>query len=48
MVDELSRSPRIPDRVEALLGPDLIVFPTSMFSKPPRSISYVSWHQDLT
>ena len=48
MVDELSRCPRILDRVEDVLGPDLILFSTSMFSKAARSSAYVSWHQDLT
>ena len=48
MVDEITRRREILDRVEEVLGPDLIVFSTSLFDKPPHSDDYVSWHQDLT
>lgn len=48
IADEITRLPAILDRVEALLGSDIVVFSTSMFCKPPRSAKFVSWHQDLT
>jgi non-heme Fe2+,alpha-ketoglutarate-dependent halogenase len=43
---ELATHPRVLDAVEAVLGPDLLVHSASIFSKPPRSRSFVSWHQD--
>ena len=43
---ELATHPRVLDAVEALLGPDLLVHSASIFSKPPHSRSFVSWHQD--
>lgn len=47
-VNKIIRSPAILDAVETILGPDLLVWGTSVFMKPPRSQSFVSWHQDLT
>lgn len=43
----LIRHPRILDAVEAILGPDLLCWSSTFFTKEPRSPSYVSWHQDL-
>ena len=48
LADEITRRPEILDRVEEIIGPDLIVFSASLFAKPPHSAPYVSWHQDLT
>ncbi|HEX4964112.1 MAG TPA: phytanoyl-CoA dioxygenase family protein [Thermoanaerobaculia bacterium] len=45
---ELATHPRVVDAVEDLLGPDLFIHSTRVFSKPPRDPSYVSWHQDGT
>ncbi len=39
---------RILDHVEKVLGPDILCWSSSFFSKPARDPSYVSWHQDLT
>jgi len=36
------------DHVEKVLGPDILCWSASFFSKPARDASYVSWHQDLT
>ena len=36
----------ITDPVSAILGPDLLVWGSSFFSKPARHPGYVSWHQD--
>ena len=43
---DLIRSPRILDRVEALVGPDIMVWSTDWWMKEARSPSFVSWHQD--
>lgn len=39
--------PRILDAVEAILGPDILIWGSTFFIKEPHSESYVSWHQDL-
>ena len=44
---DLVRHPRILDAVEAILGPDLLCWNSTFFTKEPRTPSYVSWHQDL-
>ena len=36
------------DAVEAILGPDLLVWHTRWFTKHPGDETYVSWHQDGT
>lgn len=46
--DALIRDPRITDPVASILGPDLMVWGASFFTKEPASSSIVSWHQDLT
>jgi ectoine hydroxylase-related dioxygenase (phytanoyl-CoA dioxygenase family) len=45
---DLVREPAILDRVEALLGPDLLVWSSTLFVKDPGDGRYVSWHQDST
>ena len=45
--NEIVRHPALLDRVEAILGPDILVWGATFFIKEPRSESYVSWHQDL-
>lgn len=47
-LDELVRLPAILDAVESLLGPDILVWTSSLFAKNPASPDFVSWHQDLT
>ena len=44
---DLIRHSRILDAVEAILGPDILCWSSTFFTKEPRSSSYVSWHQDL-
>jgi hypothetical protein len=44
---EIVRHPRLLDAVEAILGPDILVWGATFFIKEPHSESYVSWHQDL-
>lgn len=45
MVD-LARHPAILDAVESVLGPDILLFGSSMFAKAANSPKFVSWHQD--
>jgi non-haem Fe2+, alpha-ketoglutarate-dependent halogenase len=42
----LARNKNILDAVESLIGPDVMLFGTSMFSKKARDARFVSWHQD--
>lgn len=46
--DEIVRHPRILDAVEDVLGPDLLVWSASFFTKEAGDPAYVSWHQDST
>jgi hypothetical protein len=45
---DLCRNPRILDKVESLIGPNIFVWGANFFLKEPRSTAYVSWHQDAT
>jgi non-heme Fe2+,alpha-ketoglutarate-dependent halogenase len=45
---DLVRHPRILDAVEDVLGPNLLVWSTSFFTKEARDPAFVSWHQDAT
>ena len=45
---ELVRHPRVLDAVEDVLGPDILCWNSSFFTKEPESPGYVSWHQDAT
>ena len=45
---DLVCNPAIVDRVEEVLGPDILCWSAGFFSKPPHDPSFVSWHQDLT
>jgi non-heme Fe2+,alpha-ketoglutarate-dependent halogenase len=47
-VYEIVSHPGILDAVETLLGPDLLAWNTSWFSKMPGDKAYVGWHQDGT
>jgi ectoine hydroxylase-related dioxygenase (phytanoyl-CoA dioxygenase family) len=47
-VDAIVRRPEILDRVEALIGPDILVWGANFFIKEPNTPDYVSWHQDAT
>jgi chlorinating enzyme len=42
----LARNTNILDAVESLIGPDILLFGASMFSKKARDVRFVSWHQD--
>lgn len=47
-IDELVRHPTILDAIEAILGPNLLVWSSSFFTKEANDPAYVSWHQDST
>lgn len=45
---QLARDPRILDKVEDLLGPDILIFTSTFFIKEPHSPTIAAWHQDST
>lgn len=45
---ELATHPKVLDLVEALIGPDILLYNVTYIIKEPRASSHVSWHQDLT
>ena len=47
-VDEIARSAAILDRVENLIGPDILVYHITLWLKEPHTDAFVSWHQDST
>lgn len=47
-VATLARDARILDRVEDLLGPDILIFTSTFFIKEPHSPTIAAWHQDST
>ena len=46
--NELARHPKILDAVEDVIGPDILCWSTTFFTKEAHSPSFVSWHQDAT
>ena len=46
--NELARHPAILDCVEDVIGPDILCWSTTFFTKEAHSTSFVSWHQDAT
>ncbi len=47
-VHGLVRHPAILDAVEALIGPDILVYTSTWFIKEPESPAIAAWHQDAT
>ena len=47
-LDELVRDDAVLDAVEGVIGPDILCWASSFFTKEAHDPSYVSWHQDLT
>ena len=45
---ELATAPRVLDLVEAMIGPDILLYNVTYIVKEPGSGAHVSWHQDLT
>jgi non-heme Fe2+,alpha-ketoglutarate-dependent halogenase len=46
--NELARHPTILDAVEDVIGPDILCWSTTFFTKEAQSSAFVSWHQDAT
>ncbi len=44
--DQLVHHPHVLDAVEDLLGPDILVYHSTLFLKEAHSGAYVRWHQD--
>ncbi len=42
----LARHPKILDAVEDLIGPDILIYLSSVWAKGARNPGFVSWHQD--
>lgn len=45
---ELATLPRVLDVVEALIGPNILLWTSTYIIKEPHTPAHVSWHQDLT
>lgn len=45
--DRLIRHPAVLDAVEAVIGPDILVWNTAVLLKKPQNRDFVSWHQDV-
>ena len=45
---ELATSPAVLDLVEAMIGPDVLLYNSNYIIKEPGSAAHISWHQDLT
>ncbi|MEO0822252.1 MAG: phytanoyl-CoA dioxygenase family protein [Pseudomonadota bacterium] len=45
---DLATDPRMLDLVEAMIGPDILLYNATFIIKEPHTPSHVSWHQDLT
>lgn len=45
-LEEIARMPSILDPVGDILGPDIMVYSSSFFTKEPHDPAFVSWHQD--
>ncbi|NTE65123.1 phytanoyl-CoA dioxygenase family protein [Agrobacterium tumefaciens] len=47
-INDLMRTPKILDAVEAVLGPDILVWGVGIFMKPAHDPRFFAWHQDST
>ena len=47
-VHHVATAPQLLDRIESILGPDLLLWSAEFFIKDAHSDKIVSWHQDLT
>ena len=46
--DRIVRNPNVLDAVEAILGPDILLWDSGFVIKEPHTEAFVSWHQDQT
>lgn len=44
---DLVRHPAVLDAVQAVIGPDILFWDSSLFTKEAQRPDYISWHQDL-
>jgi hypothetical protein len=44
---DLARHPAVLDAVESIIGPNILIWEGTMFTKEAKRPSFVSWHQDL-
>lgn len=44
--DKVVHHPRVLDAVEDVIGPNILLFMTTLWIKEPRTDAYVMWHQD--
>ncbi len=44
----LASDPSVLDFVEAVIGPDILLYNTNYIIKEPGTSAHISWHQDLT
>jgi non-haem Fe2+, alpha-ketoglutarate-dependent halogenase len=47
-LDQLARNDAVLDAVEGVIGPNILCWASSFFTKEPRSENFITWHQDLT
>ncbi|MBT8435665.1 MAG: phytanoyl-CoA dioxygenase family protein, partial [Gammaproteobacteria bacterium] len=47
-VSDLATAPQLLDRVESILGPNILLWSAEFFIKGAHTDKIVSWHQDLT
>lgn len=47
-VYKIARLPGLLDKVESILGPNILIYSAELFIKEPQTPKIVSWHQDLT
>ena len=47
-LDQLARNDAVLDAVEGVIGPNILCWASSFFTKEPHSENFISWHQDLT
>ena len=45
---ELATNRKMLDMVEKILGPNILLYNVTYIIKEPKTMSHVSWHQDLT
>ena len=45
---DVIRNETLLDAVELIIGPDILCWTATVFTKPPKSGGYVGWHQDMT
>jgi non-haem Fe2+, alpha-ketoglutarate-dependent halogenase len=43
---DLAHDPRILDAIESVIGPNILVWSSSLFVKEPGDAAFVAWHQD--